>query len=85
MSRRSTRSTSARVPTGSTVVNWSLAPSASPRPESRLTVMPHQPNGRHRIDWSTSTACTRPGGRISVIVVNSPKVMRTPLGVGAIE
>ena len=82
---RSTRSTSARVPTGSTVVNWSAAPSASPAPDRRLMVMVHQPNGAPEQRLRTSTAWTRPGGRISVTVVNRPNVMRTPLGVGAIE
>ncbi len=44
----------------------------------------HQPAGRHRIGCVTSTACTRPGGTISVMVVKRPNVIRTPSGVGAI-
>ena len=81
----STRSTSARVPTGSTVVNWSVDESVALRPVRRLMRIVHQPAGRHRIGCVTSTAWTRPGGTISVIVVNRPKVIRTPSGVGAIE
>ena len=84
-SRRSTRSTSSRVPTGSTVVNWSVVVSAALRPVSRLMRIVHQPAGRQRIDCETSTACTRPGGSVSVTVVKSPNVMRRPSGVGAIE
>ena len=59
--------------------------SVAPRPDRRLSDTDHQPSGRQKMDCDTSTACTRPGGTISVTVVNSPKVMRTPLRVGAIE
>ena len=81
----STRSTSAEVPTGRTVVNWSLFASVALRPLMRLMRISHQPAGRHRIGWVISTAWMRPGGTISVTVVSSPKVIRTPSGVGAIE
>ena len=55
------------------------------RPLSRLMRIDHQPAGRHRIGCAISTAWTRPGGTISVTVVSSPNVIRTPSGVGAIE
>ena len=61
-SRRSTRSTSARVPTGSTVVNWSRLVSVDAAPGEPVDRIVHQPAGRHRIDCVTSTACMRPGG-----------------------
>jgi hypothetical protein len=50
-----------------------------------LTRIDHQPQPRQSSGWRISKACTRPGGSVSVMVVNSPKVMRTPEGVGAIE
>ena len=83
--RRSTRSTSAAVPTGRTVVNWSVLESAALRPVMRLIRIIHQPAGRHRIGCVISTAWMRPGGTISVMVVSRPNVIRTPSGVGAIE
>ena len=59
--------------------------SVAERPDSRLTRIDHQSAGRHRIDCCTSTAWMRPGGSVSVTVVNRPEVIRTPEGVGAIE
>ena len=82
---RSTRSTSACFPTGSTSANCCDWVSLADRPDSRFTRIDHHPNGRHRSGWCTSNACTRPGGSVSVMVVNSPNVMRTPATVGAIE
>ena len=84
-SSRSTRSTSAAVPTGSAVVNWSRLLSLALRPLRRLMRIVHHPAGRQRIGCVISTAWMRPGGTTSVMVVSRPNVMRTPSGVGAIE
>src|SRR5690606_7905300 len=83
-----TRSTSARLPTGSTMLNCCAVLDCCWErllPLIRLILIVHHPNGRHSIDCVTSAAKMRPGGIVSVIVVNRPYVMRTPSGVGAIE
>lgn len=54
-------------------------------PLIRLIRTDHQPNGRHSRGCITSTAKIRPGGIVSVTVVNRPNVIRTPSGVGAME
>jgi len=46
--------------------------SLAERPESRLTVIDHQPNGRHSSGWVISTAWMRPGGSVSFVVEKSP-------------
>jgi hypothetical protein len=43
----------------------------------------HQPNGRQSNGWLTPTAWMRPGGKVSLLVVSSPKPTRTPSGVPA--
>ena len=71
----STRCTSAATPTGSTMLNCCAVPDCCCEmlfPLMRLILTAHQPNGRHSMDCVTSTAKMRPGGIVSVTVVNSP-------------
>ena len=76
----SSASTSAVVATGAS----ERSASALRRPAwwpARLTDTRHHPTGRQSRGCSMCSACTRPGGRASVLVLTRPLAMRTPSGV----